>query len=106
MLNMILGYAVEEGLLLQETRCNQRLFAFKVAEARHGLPYEPQQMQTLVKGIPRVQNPQDRAFPALIALHPLRLEEVLGPKGADIDRRRASSTLKTLSRIQTETVLL
>lgn len=84
-LNMILGYAVEEGLLLRNPMQSKSV-RVQGGRSKTRPPYEPQQMQTLVKGIPRVQNPQDRAFLALIALHPLRLEEVLGLKGADIDR--------------------
>ena len=35
-----------------------------------------------------VEQPGDRAFIALMALHPLRLEEALGLKHGDIDRQR------------------
>jgi len=47
--------------------------------------YSVEQMQYIVKNIDNVKNPQDRAYLALQALHPLSLEEVLGLKGADID---------------------
>ena len=43
-------------------------------------------MRYLVQRLAWIQNPQDRAYLALHALHPLRPEEVLGLKGKDIDR--------------------
>lgn len=42
-------------------------------------------MRYLVRHIEQVKKPQDRAYLALHALHPMRLEEVLGLQGADID---------------------
>lgn len=43
------------------------------------------QMRFLVQHIGDIKNPQDRAYLAIQALHPLRLEEVLGLQVADID---------------------
>ena len=40
---------------------------------------------TMANIIEQVQKPQDRAYLAIQALHPLRLEEVLGLKGADVE---------------------
>ena len=48
-------------------------------------PYTVEQMKTLCKGIPLIPNSQDKAYLALQALHPLRLEEVLGLKYGDVD---------------------
>ena len=48
-------------------------------------PYTIEQMRFLVQSLNRIENPQDRAYLALHALHPLRLEEVLGLKEKDID---------------------
>ncbi len=42
--------------------------------------YTVEQMQYLVSHLDTVQNPVDRAYLAIQALHPLRLEEVLGLK--------------------------
>lgn len=42
-------------------------------------------MQFLATSVPRIQNPTDRAYLALQALHPLRLEETLGLTFGDID---------------------
>lgn len=43
-------------------------------------PYSVEQMRYLVQHIEQVQKSQDRAYLAIQALHPLRLEEVLGHK--------------------------
>ena len=48
-------------------------------------PYTVEQMRFLVQHIGDIQDPMDRAYLAIQALHPLRLEEVLGLQGADID---------------------
>jgi integrase len=48
--------------------------------------YSIEQMQYLIGHISDVKNDTDRSYLALQALHPLRLEEVLGLKWADIDR--------------------
>lgn len=48
-------------------------------------PYTVEQMRFLVQSLNRIENPQDRAYLALHALHPLRLEEVLALKEKDID---------------------
>lgn len=48
-------------------------------------PYSVEQMRYLIQHIEQVQRPQDRAYLALQALHPLRLEEVLGLKGEDVE---------------------
>ena len=45
-----------------------------------------EQMRYLIHHLPQFQNAQDRAYLALHALHPMRLEEVLGLKEKDIDR--------------------
>ena len=54
-------------------------------ESKTTQPYTVEQMRYLVQHIDDVKQPQDRAYLALQALHPMRLEEVLGLKWADID---------------------
>ena len=49
------------------------------------MEYSVEQMRHLVNNIGRVKREDDRAFLALMALHPLSLEEALGLKGADVD---------------------
>lgn len=63
-------------------------------------------MQYLVSHIKNVKNECDKAFLALHALHPLRLEEVLGLKGEDINSENMTITIRRAvthpSRNQTE----
>ena len=54
--------------------------------AKPTAPYSIEQMQHIVSNLSAVKRPDDRAFIALMSLHPLRLEECLGLKYADIDR--------------------
>ena len=83
-LNMILEAAVEDGLLLRNPLKSRRLKitgeASKVTKE-----YTVEQMRFLVSNLESVKNATDRAYLAIQALHPLRLEEVLGLKWADID---------------------
>lgn len=48
-------------------------------------PYSVEQIRHLIQHIPDIQQPIDRAYMAIQALHPMRLEEVLGLQWADID---------------------
>lgn len=83
-LNQILDAAVEDGLLLKNPLKSKRI-KIKGAASKETLPYSVEQMRYLVKHIPDVQRPIDRMYLALQALHPLRLEEVLGLQPSDID---------------------
>ena len=47
--------------------------------------YSIEQMKYICENIDKVRSPSDRAYLALQALHPMRLEEVLGLKWEDID---------------------
>ena len=83
-LNMILEAAVEDGLLPRNPLKSRRLKitgeASKVTKE-----YTVEQMRFLIRNLESVKNVTDRAYLAIQALHPLRLEEVLGLKWADID---------------------
>lgn len=90
-LNQILDAAVEEKLLSSNPLKSRRLkITGKASKATE--PYTVEQMRYLVQHIGDVQKPEDRTFLAILALHPLRLEEVLGlaPKDVDTD----SSTIQ------------
>ena len=50
-------------------------------------------MEYLIDHLEDIKNDRDRAFLAVMALHPLRLEEGLGLKGADIDREEMTITV-------------
>ena len=83
-LGMILDMAVEDGLLQRNPLKSKRL-KISGASSQTREPYTVEEMQYIVRHLGQVQSPSDRNFLALIALHPLRLEEVLGLKWADID---------------------
>ncbi len=83
-LNQILDAAVEEKLIPTNPLKSRRLkITGKASKATP--PYTVEQMRYLVQHIGDIQNPVDRAYLALQALHPLRLEEVLGLAPEDID---------------------
>lgn len=84
-LNQILDAAVEDKLITQNPAKSRRVkITGKASKATP--PYTVAQMRYLVQHIGDIQNPLDRAYLALQALHPLRLEEVLGLQPEDIDR--------------------
>lgn len=83
-LNQILDAAVEDKLIPTNPLKSRRLkITGKASKATP--PYTVEQMRYLVQHIVDIQNPVDRAYLALQALHPLRLEEVLGLAPEDID---------------------
>lgn len=83
-LNMILEQAVEDELLRRNPLASKRI-RIKGAASKPTEPYSVAQMQYLLRRIDQIKKPQDKAFLALQALHPLRPEEVYGLKGADVD---------------------
>ena len=83
-LNMILEQAVEDELLRRNPLASKSIRITGMS-SKPTEPYSVEQMRYLVQNIEQVQKPQDRAYLALQALHPLRLEEVLGLKGADVE---------------------
>ena len=83
-LNQIMDAAVEDKLIAQNPVKSRRVkITGKASKAT--LPYSVEQMRFLVQHIRDIRNPSDRAFLALMVLHPLRLEEVLGLRCEDID---------------------
>lgn len=83
-LNQILDAAVEDGLIAKSPLRSKRIKITGKA-SQPTAPYTVEQMRYLVQHIGDIQDPADRAYLAIQALHPLRLEEVLGLQGADID---------------------
>ena len=86
-LNMILEQAVEEELISRNPLQSKNI-RIKGRKALDTEPYSVEQMQQLVTNLDKVSEPLDRAYLALQALHPMRLEEVLGLKYGDIDREK------------------
>ena len=83
-LNQILDAAVEDKLISSNPLKSRRVkITGKASKATP--PYTVEQMRYLIQHIGDIQSPVDRAYMALQALHPLRLEEVLGLAPEDID---------------------
>lgn len=83
-LGMVLDMAVEDDIIQKNPLKSKRL-RITGADSETTLPYAVEQMRYLVQHIDCLTNPQDRAYLALQALHPMRLEEVLGLKWGDIN---------------------
>ena len=82
-LNMVFEQALDDNLI-QRNPLRSRSIRITGRASKPTEPYSVAQMRFLVQGIGQVLNPQDRAYIALHALHPMRLEEVLGLKWKDI----------------------
>lgn len=83
-LNQILDAAVEDGIIPKSPLRSGRL-KINGSASKETPPYTVEQMQFIVTRIGEVLQPQDRLFIALMALHPLRLEEALGLQWDDVD---------------------
>ena len=83
-LNMIFTQALEDDLI-QKNPLNSKTIRIVGNDSEETPVYSVEQMQFLVNNIDKIKNPRDRAYLALQAVHPLRLEEVLGLKGTDVD---------------------
>ena len=83
-LNQILDAAVEDGLITKSPLRSKRIKITGRA-SQPTAPYTVEQMRYIVQHIEDIKDPIDRAYMALQALHPMRLEEVLGLQAADID---------------------
>lgn len=84
-LNMIFDMALDDGIIAKNPVKSKRLrITGRASEPTE--EYSIEQMQYLIEHISEVKNDTDRAYLALQALHPLRLEEVLGLKREDVDR--------------------
>lgn len=84
LLNQVLNAAVDDEFLVKSPLKSDRI-KITGAESTTTKPYDVAQMQYLVQHIGDIKSPQDRTYMALQAVHPLRLEEVLGLKWADVD---------------------
>lgn len=86
-LNMIFQQAMEDELITRNP-LQSRNIRLNGRGSNPTEPYSVEQMRFLVQQINRIKRPQDRTYLALHALHPLRLEEVLGLKWKDVDLER------------------
>ena len=83
-LNQIFNAAMEDGYILKNPLRSSRL-KINGAASVETPPYSVKQMKYIVAHIGDVKNVRDRVFIALMALHPLRLEEALGLQWDDVD---------------------
>lgn len=84
LLNQVLKSAVDDEFLVKNPLKSDRI-KITGAESTTTEVYSVEQMQYLVQHIGDIKQPLDRTYMAIQALHPLRLEEVLGLKWSDID---------------------
>ncbi|MBO5323782.1 MAG: tyrosine-type recombinase/integrase [Oscillospiraceae bacterium] len=92
-LNQILEAALEDKLIDANPVKSRKVKV--VGDASKATPpYSVEQMEYLIEHLEDVKNNRDRAFLAVMALHPLRLEEGLGLKGADINRIDKEITIR------------
>ena len=83
-LGMILTDAFDNDLIRKNPLKSKRLkITGKASQTTK--PYSVEQMQYLISHIESIEKPLDRSYLVVQALHPLRLEEVLGLKWSDID---------------------
>ena len=85
-LNMIFQQAIEDEIIVKNPLASKSIRITGRAP-KPTEPYTVEQMQTIVSRLSQVKRADDRTFIALMALHPLRLEEALGLKHEDIDRK-------------------
>lgn len=86
-LNQVLEAAREDGLISDNPLKSKRLrITGRASEVTK--TYSMEQMRFLVQHIDDIEKPVDRAYMAMQALHPMRLEELLGLQWSDIDTDR------------------
>jgi len=85
-LNMIFQQAIEDEIIVKNPLASKSIRITGRAP-KPTEPYTVEQMQAIVSRLSQVKRADDRAFISLMALHPLRLEEALGLKHEDIDRK-------------------
>lgn len=83
-MHQIFNRAVEDGIIARNPVKSSSV-VMRGRPEKETEPYSVDEMRYIVAHIADVKNPIDRAFIALQALHPLRLEETLGLCGGDID---------------------
>lgn len=83
-LNMVLEQAMEDGLITKNP-LKSRSIRINGRSSKAIVPYSIDEMQFIVANLDQVKNSVDRMYVALHALHPFRLEEVMGLQWKDID---------------------
>lgn len=93
LLNQVLNAAIDDGLMIRNPLKSNRL-KITGAESTTTAAYTVEQMRYIVGHIKDIRLPMDRAYISLQSLHPLRLEEVLGLKWADIDMENMTLSVR------------
>lgn len=83
-LNMVFEQAMEDEII-KRNPVSSKSIRLTGRGGKETQPYTVEQMRYMVSRLDEVKNATDRAYLALVALHPLRLEEVLGLTFEDID---------------------
>ena len=83
-LNMILEAAVEDGIIARNPLTSKRLKITGTA-SKTTEPYTQEEMRYMAHNLDKIVQSSDLTYFVLLAFHPMRLEEVLGLKWADID---------------------
>lgn len=83
-LNMIFEQALDDEII-SKNPLKSKSIKLTGRAAKETKAYTVEQMRYIVSHLQDIAKPTDRAYLALQALHPLRLEEVLGLKYEDID---------------------
>lgn len=83
-LNQIFDSAVEDDYISKNPLKSKKIKITGTA-SKTTKPYSVDQMRFLTQHISDIKKPLDRMFFALLSMHPLRLEEVLGLQWKDID---------------------
>lgn len=86
-LNMILDFAVEDGIISRNPAKSKRIKVTGTPSSETKA-YTREQMCFLAQSLPLVQREMDRIYLAIQIAHPMRLEEVLGLKWSDVDLER------------------
>ena len=106
-LNMFFEAAIEDELI-QKNPLKSRRVKITGKSSQLTKEYSVEQMRYLILHLKDVRRPDDRMYLAIQALHPLRLEEVLGLKWEDVDldsmtiyiRRAATHPTRNLPEIK------
>lgn len=83
-LNMVLDFAVEDGIISRNPAKSKRLKVTGKAKRRDGAVCARTNV-FLAQRISMIRNEMDRAYLAIQMAHPMRLEEVHGLKWSDVD---------------------
>lgn len=83
-LNQIFVSAMEDNYITKNPLKSSKL-KITGGKSRETPPYTVEEMQYIIRHLDDIKKPEDRLYIVIQALHPLRLEEVLGLRWTDVD---------------------